>query len=427
MAIDWTEYFDKLVKGVDWTNVKKDIRDAAYKQVAKWIGGDEKTITKALKDALKDGKLSEKEVIGILSVVALDSVKDSSELGKSFAEDLLKTLADGELTGTEIGEVAANWVATRVTKNETLRDLLKAVVDGKLNKDKVEEALFKWLEERSGIPGLKDRVKKILNSAKPVNLRSVILLTASYLIKDGVLTKGGTTDEDYLKNLIAAIDKLGKSSLADVFDALADADYAEAARQVLDELGIDDDLGVINALVKMFLHAKPEQAIQDFLAGALERGIKGIKSDQAKALAKTLMDIVSGRVELIPKQTEAELYADELGWNSRDYNLWLEVRRIVYAAKMAIAGGPVVPTDAMARPHVFAAAAIEPESIVGSLVGESSWPLFLQYIRAFTMEVFKKEVHVGDFQKWPPLLMSDLQAKEDGLTMFTNVRRVLFP
>jgi hypothetical protein len=428
MAIDWKSFFDELVPEKSWKGVQQKVKDKAYDLVVQWIGGDRKTLVAAVKDALADGKLTDKEVIGVLSVVALDWVNNNSELGQSFAKDLLANLRDGELTATEVAEIAANWAATKLTANENLRDLIKAGVNGKLSKDEVKQAIFNWLEQRAGIPGLKDRLERILKSAKPVNLRSVVLIAASYLVAQGHLTKAGTTEEALVKDLVGALDGLGKSTLADALDALAGEDYAKAARLVLDELGLDDDNGIAGLLMKMLLGEDADPAIAEFVAGALKRALKdGIDDKQASALAATLIGIVKGDIELIPAKTESELFRELYKIGSRDYALWVEVRKILYAAKLAVAGGSVVPADAMTRPHVFAAASISPETVIGTLADKKQWPMLLQCIFVFTRTTFGRRPHGEKYLTESPVSANLLADGVDARFLLMDISVNLYP
>lgn len=424
MEIAWGEFFDDLVSDKSWKNAQKALKDQAYKLIGKWFGADHKVLADAVRDALDDEDLSDKEVIGILSVVALDWVENNSELGTSFARDLLANLRDGELTATEIAEAGANWVATRVTTNENLRDLVKAGVNGKLSTDKVKEALYDWLEKRSGVSGLKEDVEKLLKSAKPVNLRSVVLLTCAYLIKDGVLKKASVTEEGLIGDLVKALSNLGKSSsLSDVFKALAEEDYAAAARLVIDHLGMDDDNGIAALLLQMLAGKDVDGAVQDFVAGALKRKVDGITDKQAGALAKTMLDVLNGKVELIPAQTEKERY----GFSGPYYELWVEVRHILYAAKLAVAAAPVVSTDPMSRPHVFSAASIGLDTKIGSLAKEEDWPKLLEFIFRFSAESFGRRQYGEKFLTESPVNLDMVKLGATAERMHRNVRIALYP
>ena len=110
-----------------------------------------------------------------------------------------------------------------------------------------------------------------------------------------------------------------------------------------------------------------------------------ITEDQAEALAKTVVGILKGEVELIPKLTEQQA----LKMSDWEYSIWSRVRKILYAAKLAMSEAALVSTDPLAQPHVFAAAAIGKATSVGSLAEMDQWPILLEQIARFTYTEFR--------------------------------------
>lgn len=423
MSVDWGKHFDALISDVGWKAVSGSVREKVYALVEEWIFGDRDALKGAVKAALKDKALGDEEMVGILAILALDWAGKKSELGETFLTDLVRSLTDGELTATEIAELAANWVATHVTTNETLRDLIKAAVNGNLSRLEVLDALFEWLEDRSGVAGLKRRVEKILKSAKPVNLRSLVLVTVSYLIKEGVLKKASITQEGLVEDLVKAIGKLDEDSpLVAVFEALAQEDYAGAAQQILGDLGIEDSGALVQGLVRIFLEEKPSAVIQDFLAGAIKRQLKGdVTGKQAAELAQTIVGIANGTIKLIPELEERQLFKAEFGIDEEKWPVWVETRNILYAAKLALAGGSVVSTDPMARPHVFAAATITPGTVLADLAEPADHQKLMRLVFTFTKGVYGRLPRGEKYLTHGPISMDNVNARDAAEVMFNDI------
>jgi hypothetical protein len=210
MAIDWWKFFDGLVIDEDssWKDVGGTVKKNAQDLLDKWLSGNRAALQAAVRAALKDKKLSPEEVVGILASIALVWADEKSKLGDDTIKGLLNSLRDGELTPEEIALLAGNWIATYYTDNNNLQRLIQTAALGNLDTDKVFEALLDWLDQRSGKPELKERIKRLLTSAKPVNLRSLILITSAYLIHAGKLVNAGATHEKMVDDLVAVVAQL---------------------------------------------------------------------------------------------------------------------------------------------------------------------------------------------------------------------------
>ena len=88
------------------------------------------------------------------------------------------------------------------------------------------------------------------------------------------------------------------------------------------------------------------------------------------------------------------------------YCIWLRTRKVLCAAKLAVSGGSLIPTEAMARPHIFAAAAIAYETPVNCLcVGDEQCSLLCQYILRFARAEFRE---FGECITLPPMTPDEL-------------------
>jgi hypothetical protein len=103
------------------------------------------------------------------------------------------------------------------------------------------------------------------------------------------------------------------------------------------------------------------------------------------------MGIITGRIGLIPEFDLRQYYAKVHRIAGNKYAVWQQVQRILYGAKLVIAGGAVVPVDAMAPPHVFAMVAIEPPVKLKTLAAEDNWGLLAECIFKFTRGAWKDD------------------------------------
>lgn len=414
MMLDWKFFLDKQLKDIlgdaSWPPTSQDVLDKAHEQVAAWLAGDNAAIKKAITDALSDNKLTEKELTGILTLVAQGWANDKF-LGNDFVLRLLASLSDGTLSAGEIADVAAELV-TRKISNDTLKQLIKSVSDGHLSRDEVESALLDWVK-RNGPAGLDAKLKTVLDSPDPVNLRSVIMLAVSFLITEGKITNPISSIDKQIKGVVDALQNYAGADMVKLIQALVDKDYLAAAKTVLAKLGVT----IEDAVIQQILDGKFADVAQGFLKGALEREITDITDEQAAGLADAIIKIISGKMELIPaKNEQGALQLDD--WQ---YGIWIEVRKVLYAVKMAIGGGPIVPSDAMAQPHVFAAAAIGFGTPVKSLAPEARWQELLDMLQAFTYIEFKAKPGGAQYKVERPIYMDMLKAGKTAEFIFDDV------
>lgn len=414
MMLDWKFFLDQQLKdvlgGASWPPTSQDVLDKAHEQVAAWLAGDNAAIKKAVTDALSDDGLTEKELAGILTLVAQGWINDKF-LGNDFVQRLLSALSDGKLSAGEIADVAAELV-TRKINDDTLKQTIKSVSDGHLSRDEVESALLDWVK-RKGPSGLDTKLKTVLDSPDPVNLRSVIMLAVSFLITDGKITNPISSVDKQIRGVADALKTYAGSDLVALIQALVNKDYVAAAKTVLAKLG----LTIEDAVIQQILDGKFADVAQGFLKGALKRGITDISDEQAAGLADALIKIISGKMELIPAKNErGALQLDD--WQ---YGVWIEVRKVLYAVKMAIGGGSTVPSDAMAQPHVFAAAAIGFGTPVKSLAPESRWQELLDMLQSFTYIEFKDRPGGAQYKMERPIYMDMLKAGKTAEFIFDDV------
>ncbi len=381
--MNWSDFFKTVNIGDVWPPTKDNIKKQLYPLIATWVAGGSKTLEQAIKDALSDDKLTQPEMIGILVAVA-QSRSDDKLLGSQFMKDLLDGLKDATLTPDEIAGVVASWVAGQV-KDATLKQLIKAASDGHLSRDEVEEALLGWLNTHGG-PSVATKLRKLLDSPQPVNLRAVIVLVTSFLIDAREITGAGSTIDKQIKDLVDTLGHLGNSALVDILAALAEKDYVKAARLTLKELDVD----VADTIIAAAVHGKVEELGTELLQRILSKSIEGITKDQAIALAARIVDIVNGKEQLVPLEDEQQ----RLKLGDLQYALWLRVKRLLYAVKLAVKKDPLVSTDPQAQPHVFAAAAIAFDMKLVSLSkGQTAADLedLRKLIWSFTYEEFKDD------------------------------------
>lgn len=368
-----------------WKSPGEALEQSACDLIQQWIGGDNAELADVVVQALQAGAVTEADIEAVLCAVA-SAYASKCPLGESFAKALLANLRDGKLGSEEIAELAAAWVASR-TSSPNLRALIEAAAAGELSKDEIEAAVLEWLRRR-GATDLAATLEQALNSSRPltVTMRPLALLLAAYLVQLRRITDVGTTKEKLRAAVVTALGNLEDSELMEILKAIADKRYPDAARLVLSALGITADEAVVQAL----LSGKLQPFLRERLTAKLKGAIKDVSDAQAAALAEEAIRLLKGEDKLVPEQTEQQA----LGMGDWEYGIWTRTRQVLYAAKLAAEGGAIVPTDPMARPHVFAAAAISADTVVKTLVDESRWDYFLEYIDLFSRAEFAPSINV---------------------------------
>jgi hypothetical protein len=128
-------------------------------------------------------------------------------------------------------------------------------------------------------------------------------------------------------------------------------------------------------------------------------------------------------VQLIPQQTEQE----QLDMTDAQYAIWLRLRKLVYACKLALASGPIVPADALAQPHVFAAAALQTTTKLNSLASAKQLAQLLTYIWNFTRVEFGGDPHGDKYIQYPPISLAAVQAGADLFDLYLSIYITMFP
>jgi hypothetical protein len=384
--VDWrSELFGLLGRLSDsWQFPGDALKQSVSELVGKWIGGDASEFADALSEVLQGGSVTEAEIGGVLLLVA-KSYAPGCPLGKPFAESLIADLSDGKLESGEIAELAAAWVASR-TRDPNLQALLQAAADGRLSGSEIQTAVHQWLTDQ-GETQLAAALETALTGSALPTMRTLVLFLGAYLLQRQGIASVGTTVEEQRRAIVEALGEVVDPGLVDFLRAVVERRYADAARLALATLGIAADEAAIRALLVENLEPRFRQQ----LTGKLKGVVEGITDEQAAALAEEVIRLLKGEDKLIAAQAEQEA----LGLGDWEYGIWQRTRQVLYAAKLAAEGGAVVPTDPMARPHVFAAAAIGADTVVKTLVGESLWGYLLEYIDLFSRAEFGSSIRVA--------------------------------
>jgi len=395
--MSWQNTFDSLVGG-SWPNVSDTIKAAIHSRLAKLIAGDNAEFREALSNALADSAIDSTETKALLGHL-LDDKAPSGLFNSSLLKELAEKLKDGDLTPDEITDACVEWVAKRFDKGSPAQELLKAARDGHLSKADVEQALYDWLK-RTGNTDLADKLKQAFASGHPLTLRSTITLLCCYLLQKKGIKLEGTSHEAFVGSLTDALNALSiDPKIVSLLRALIARDFPKAAHTALDILGITLDEKWIQAAVKGAFGP----VLKDELITLLRKWVPNLTESDARSLAETLIDLFKGTKKLIAEVDEQTA----LGFNDDDWKKVQRLRRVVYAALLAFNGGPVVPTAAMAQPHVFAAAQITVETPLKSLVSLPRLSTFRTFIVVFTRTEFSDpgfDVNTATFQAGATLL-----------------------
>lgn len=387
--IDWRDALEGLARehGGSWPPDKKATRDAALELAGKWLSGEAPAVAPVLQAALTDGKLSKDESIALVSAL-VSTWSDRTPFGGAYTQQLLETLKDGELTVSEISSAVAGWVVRR-TQNKNVQFFLREIADGKLSRDEVQELLLQLAQARKG-KSAATALKSLLSGK--VLLSEVLLLLVSVRLGEQEADPGSTTDEA-LKTLQSYLQDTSTATLDDALDRLIAKDHAGLALGAIAAVVKGEDLGVL--LRKQVVEGLRER-LKKALTDELKNSVAGLNGEQADALVQTILDLWRGKRSLWAEQTELEAFTEH--YPAKMFGTWTRVRKVLYAAKWATQTDAVVPTDALARPHVFAAAEITPKTKLSTLATKGKTRVFVECVRRFCAIEFANDPGSGPLQ-----------------------------
>jgi len=285
----------------------------------------------------------------LLAAVIEHRAKPGDKLAPLVTQ-LLGDLNDGKLTTKELAEVAAVWVNGHVTSPD-LQSLVELATTLPFDGSDIKSGILDWIHDRAN-GALDADLRKAIDDRQALTTRDLALFLISALVQGNVLKTGKLDASGVKKALLDALASAASTAKAGpiigIVQAFLDDKPAQAVLIAIKYFGFVGDDSFIKALLGIGdLKAEIFKRLANIVSSL------GVPKAQAQALVTRFFEISEGKVDLFPQQDEKQ----QIGvLSDSGYALWLRFRKVVYAAKLAVQGGAVVPTDAMARPHVFAAA-----------------------------------------------------------------------
>ncbi|HWM94255.1 MAG TPA: hypothetical protein VN493_26100 [Thermoanaerobaculia bacterium] len=338
-----------------WSGLSGAVRDLIYAKVAeRLMEVDNGTVSSALLDALADGRLERDEIKGALLTAAAERAG-----GTEVAALLREALEAGPLNRQTAIRVIVAWGQSRI-QDEALRSLFGelAGIVGSGSGLNAEEILDRVLRASTIDPAIAGRVLGAVRDGRLDASEIVFLLTAL------AAAAGGTA------SLAGAGSPLAKA------EAVLQAGLPKGAEALLRKTLDEDWLGVLSAMLGSLEAGVGGSLLRRLLGGELRgRAVSKLTEllekaglDEAGTVADAIVDIASGARGLFAEGEDADSGLEK----PAELALWREVRQAFYMAQLATFGGPLVPTGAMDRPHIFAAAAIRFLTPLHSLVPEDA-------------------------------------------------------
>ncbi len=416
---DWRDLLDGMLGDLtNWPPDDEDITTAVHALIERLVGGDYSELAIGVFEALRDGDISKSEIIQ-LAIAVIDTLPDNE-----LTNGLRDALEDGELELIEVGQVAAAWIASNspnAAVREAIKELIVSIKNDSLSTDAIKTALIEFVRRSNADIGA--ALEQALNTQLP--LRSTLLTLVPLLIKQGWIDNIGSTTEEKAANLLAVFNNEANNipeSWNDLVTRLTNFDsdnIHELLKTVLGLLGSDSE-----AIIGAVLQGNIGKIITDRLTTELTQRISdlidGIDEQDSQALATTIISIIKGEKELVPTQSEQ----DELNMNDKGYDMFKRTRKVVYATILAVEGGAIVPTVAMAKPHVFAAAAIRSDTTLNELVEEDERAKFLELLPRFAKKEFQDHPNIVNLTRNELLSLRELS--ELSLELFDLFLRVNF-
>ena len=154
---------------------------------------------------------------------------------------------------------------------------------------------------------------------------------------------------------------------------------------LLNQLGVMFD----DVIIRAALEGNVSAIVEDYAFKWLKKEAAGISDAEVRGLFGFIKDVWAGRVSLGVLDEEEQL---DIG--PMMYGYFVRYRKVLYAVKRAVEGGPVVPVAAAARPHVFAAAEIGYFTPYSKIVKKNEdHKKFVVYVRQFI------RVEFGEMQR----------------------------
>jgi len=324
-----------------WSGLSEAVRGLIYAKVAeRLMEVDNGTVSAALLDALADGGLEKNEIKGALLIAAAERAG-----GTEVAALLREALEAGPLNRQTAIRVIVAWGQSRI-QDEALRSLFTelAGIVGTGSGLNAGEILDRVLRP-SGIDAAV--VGRVLGAVRDRRLDASEIV---FLLTTLSAAAGGTA------SLASTGTPLAKA------EAVLQAGLPKGAEALLRKIVEEDWLGVLSAQLGTLEVGVGGSLLKQLLGGEL-RGkavskltelLEKAGLDEAGTVANAIVDIASGARSLFAEGEEADSGLRK----PAEIALFREVRQVLYMAQLATFGGPIVPTEAMARPHIFAAAAI---------------------------------------------------------------------
>ena len=271
------------------------------------------------------------------------------------------------LDSKDIGQAAIAWAATRVADGP-LRKLVANIADGTLSPSDFKASLISWVHQQA--PQIEASFTTVING--PVNTAGVVHLAVASLVASKRLATAGNSPAEQEAALLAAITGNTDPGFKKLITAIASGNWVLVAQQLLAQVGVKAD----EELLQKVFAGTGAPAI---LAKILGNAIPALDDAGSAALADTVISLFRGG-SLASAQSEQAA----MGLDDREYAIYRALRRIFYAASLAAGGlGPVVPSAAMAQPHLFAMAAIQNNTLIKDLAPSGAVNLYKSYLAIF--------------------------------------------
>lgn len=411
MSIELEKLIWNALDPKDSLKIGDAIKSEALARIKSWLDEDETQIAALLRGVLADGRLDKSDASALVSAL-VSRWSAASPFGHSFTQKLLATLDggpndDGELTLKEIAAAAAGWLSEK-TDNQNLKQFIAEIADGALSVNQARDMLLAFVESKLG-KARHDALAALLDGQ--VLLADVLLLITALRQADAPANPGSTL-QDHMSTLLGYLQGNSTAALNKALDQVIKGEYAPLAAAALAAVMKGDDVTkLFSKELTQRLRARLESALTD----QLKEHVVGINDAQATALALAIRELWSGKRSLWAQQTDEEEFI-AAGLTKRQYPTWVRVRQVLYAVSESLRGGAVVPTDALARPHVFAAARIKSTTPLNSLMASAGQEdVLVRRIKWFCAAEFSGERGSGTLAN-PYNYPVDVHSVKNGVT-----------
>ncbi|MCH8980082.1 MAG: hypothetical protein IH945_12695 [Armatimonadetes bacterium] len=394
--------------GNDLTNI---VGTRVEEIVGGWIGGKNDSIADVLVDALNDDRFDARDLGRLLAAVV-------KAYGKGiFKNDLVEELRgrleqDGTLTTQDLMDVSGIWAASR-TDDPILRGLILDASSGGLDEDALEDALVDYVDRQAGRTvrdvlkvalgelELKEAILKYAerqganaNEVRGIKAaltgggeleRALMQAAVSFLVLGDLRIDPVKSPEEYAEAIAGEYLNRQAPDLLEFIRAAIDGDMVAMTKVLLNQLGVMFD----DVIIRAALEGNVSAIVEDYAFKWLKKEAAGISDAEVRGLFGFIKDVWAGRVSLGVLDEEEQL---DIG--PMMYGYFVRYRKVLYAVKRAVEGGPVVPVAAAARPHVFAAAEIGYFTPYSKIVKKNEdHKKFVVYVRQFI------RVEFGEMQR----------------------------